>query len=50
MCCLKFLNVVFIKINESFFEYVNLFKYLGVIFREDLFWNEYIKNIVNKIN
>ena len=47
---LKSLNAVSIKINESPLEHANSFKYLGVTLREDLSWNEHIKNIVNKTN
>ena len=47
---LKSLNAVSIKINDSPLEHANSFKYLGVTLREDLSWNEHIKNIVNKTN
>jgi len=47
---LKSLNTVSIKINDSPLEHANTFKYLGVTLREDLSWNEHIKNIVNKTN
>ena len=47
---LKSLNTVSIKINDSPLEHANTFKYLGVTLREDLSWNEHIKNIINKTN
>ena len=47
---LKSFNSISVKVNNQLLGRVNSLNYLGVIFIEDLSWNDHIENIISKIS